>query len=163
MQDVKDQILIRRWKESDFDDAVVLNREAEQGLGIPPETGDWSKDMEGVKETFLDGGGEFLVGHLDGELVVMGGFKINGDKSAEVKRMRVSPSLHRQGIGRWFLNLLEDKMRELGIKNVDVSTLSAQHAALGLYRSMGYLEIGQKPGTGVEEGTTIVSFVKKLG
>jgi ribosomal protein S18 acetylase RimI-like enzyme len=162
MSDVKEQIVLRRWEESDFEDAVVLNREAEEGLGIPPETGDWAKDMQGIKEVFLDGGGEFLVGHLDGKLVVMGGFKIGNNKSAEVKRMRVSPSLHRQGIGSWFLSLLEDKMRERGIEYTDVSTLSAQQAALGLYNSMGYMQVGKKPGSGVEAATTIVSFKKKL-
>lgn len=161
-EDIKGKIKIRRWQESDFNDAVNLNRDAEQGLGIPPESGSWEKDMVGIKELFLDGGGEFIVGHMDGEMVLMGGFKMLSIDSAEVKRMRVSPKFHRLGLGSWLLNTLEEKMKERGIKNSFVSTLSAQSAALGLYGASGYRKIGEKPGLGAESEFSVVSFKKEL-
>ena len=129
---VIDKIAIRRWRASDFNEAVVLNREAESPLGIPPETGDWTRDMLGIKMTFLDSGGEFLVGHINARLVVMGGFKPLDETTAEIKRIRVTPSLHRKGVGRWFLGLLEDSMRSKGITEARVSTLSAQTGAIRL-------------------------------
>jgi GNAT superfamily N-acetyltransferase len=156
------EISVRRWQASDFEDAVTLNREAESGLGIPPETGDWATDMVGIEETFLDGGGEFLVGHREEKLVVMGGFKRLDLTTVEVKRMRVTPSLHGRGVGYWFLDLLEEKMQEIGVTGVTVSTLSAQPGALRLYKGAGYTEIGRKPEPGLPNGIVGVYFTKTL-
>jgi ribosomal protein S18 acetylase RimI-like enzyme len=161
-ESIRDKIELRSWRESDFDGAVQLNKDAESGLGIPPETGSWETDMLGIKEIFLDSGGDFLVGYIDDKLVVMGGYKILDSHSAEVKRMRVSPELHRKGLGSWMLGALEDRMSKKGIKTSFVSTLNAQEAALGLYVHNGYQETGRKPGSGVEKRFEIVSFKKDL-
>ena len=161
-ENIKDKIELRSWRESDFKGAVQLNRDAESGLGIPPETGSWETDMLGINEIFLDSGGDFLVGYLDNKLVVMGGYKIIDSQTAEVKRMRVSPELHRKGLGSWMLGALEDRMREKGVKTSLVSTLNAQEAALGLYIYNGYHETGRKPGSGVEKKFEVVSFKKDL-
>ncbi len=161
-EDVRDKIKLRQWQEADFIDAVKLNKDAKKGLGVPPELGSWEKDMIGIKELFLDGGGDFIVGHIGNEMVLMGGFKLLSAGSAEVKRMRVSPRLHRLGLGSWLLGILEDKMRENGIKTSFVSTLSVQKAALGLYSACGYKKIGIKSGSGVESDFKVVSFKKEL-
>jgi GNAT superfamily N-acetyltransferase len=158
-----EQIQLRPWQDSDFDAAVTLNREAEEHIGIGSESGDWAKDMQGISETFAGSGGEFLVGQLDEDIVVMGGFKRLSDTTAEVKRMRVSPGLQGQGIGPQLLGILEDKMRESGVKKSVVSTLSVQEAALKLYARAGYTETGREELTeGPEEGSTVVSFEKSL-
>jgi GNAT superfamily N-acetyltransferase len=162
MSEIYQQIALRNWKELDFEDSVKLNCEAEKGLGIPPETGDWRTDMLGVKRTFIDSGGEFLVGHLNEELVIMGGFKPLDNKVAEVKRMRVSPSLHRKGLGKWMLKTIEQRMKIKGYSESRVSTLDAQEAALGLYESSGYEEISRDPASGMESGFKVVTFIKKL-
>lgn len=159
-----DQIALRSWQDTDFDSAVTLNREAEEHIGIGSETGDWARDMEGIAETFIGSGGEFLVGHIDEELVVMGGYKCLSTGGAEVKRMRVTPSLQGWGVGPWLLGQLEERMMQAGIGNVVVSTLSVQSAALKLYARAGYEETGREMLTeGVEAGFTVVSFAKSLG
>ncbi len=160
-EEVKDKIVVRRWRESDFHRAVKLNMDAEVELGIPPETGSWELDMVGVKEVFLDSGGDFLVGFMGDEMILMGGFKIISPDTAEVKRMRILPEYHRLGLGSWLLNMLEQEMKKGGIVKVLVSTLDVQNAALGLYRSNGYTEVARKSGSGGESKFQVVSFEKK--
>ncbi len=67
-----------------FDTAVILNKEAEEHIGIGSESGDWVKDMQGINETFRGSGGEFLVGHLNEKMVVMGSFKVHSLGIAKV-------------------------------------------------------------------------------
>jgi GNAT superfamily N-acetyltransferase len=157
------KIDIRTWEDSDFENAVILNREAEEHIGMKSENGDWVKDMEGVSDVFLKGGGDFLVGFLDKKLIVMGGYKRLAKKQIEIKRMRVSPDLQGKGIGRWFLELLEKKAKESGITYSVVSTTSKQTGALRLYSGSGYKEVGRRiEDRGHDKGLTIVSFTKKL-
>ncbi|MGZ6004791.1 MAG: GNAT family N-acetyltransferase [Candidatus Saccharimonadales bacterium] len=160
---VIERLHTRPWQDSDFADAVVLNREAEEHIGIGSESGDWARDMEGITETFEGSGGEFLVSHLDEKMVAMGGFKLHTPTIAEVKRMRVSPELQGKRIGPWFLGLLEADMRNAGITDSVVSTLSVQEAALKLYSRAGYTEVKREELTeGPEKGFVVVSFVKNL-
>jgi ribosomal protein S18 acetylase RimI-like enzyme len=119
--------------------------------------------MQGITETFMGSGGEFVVGHINEELVVMGGYKCLSSGVAEVKRMRVAPQLQGRGVGPWLLGQLEARMAEAGIGDVVVSTLSVQSAALKLYARAGYEETGRETLTeGPETGFTVVSFAKSL-
>ncbi len=158
-----EQIHVRPWEDADFPNAVILNREAEEHIGIGSESGDWRRDMVGISETFAGSGGEFLVGHLEAEMVVMGGFKRLSQTIAEVKRMRVTPQLQGQRIGPWFLGILEADMKNIGLKESAVSTLSTQTAALKLYSRAGYFETGREELTdGPEKGFVVVSFSKNF-
>lgn len=156
-------ISLRSWHNDDFEQSVVLNREAEEHIGMASETGDWANDMRDIEKTFIRSGGEFLIGLLAEKFVVMGGFKPLSATTAEIKRMRVTPELQGKGIGRWFLGILEDRIRSSGVPIIEVSTTSEQEGALRLYSGSGYIETGRR----VEDrehdfGLTIVSFVKEL-
>lgn len=164
-----ERIQLRPWQETDFDAAVVLNREAEEHIGIGSENGDWAKDMEGITATFAGSGGKFLVGHLiEGtkvaeNMAVMGGYKLHTPTLAEVKRMRVTPELQGKRIGPWLLGVLETDMRGIGVTDVIVSTLSKQAGALKMYDRAGYTETGREELIeGPEKGFTVVSFAKSL-
>jgi GNAT superfamily N-acetyltransferase len=119
--------------------------------------------MVGLGQTFMGSGGEFLLGHIKEKLVVMGGFKLLSESLAEIKRMRVAPSLQGQGIGYWFLDLLEDRIKNSGVFDINLSTTSKQEGALRLYAGAGYEETGrEKIDRGHEKGLIVVSFTKSL-
>ncbi len=65
--------------------------------------------------------------------------------AAEVKRMFVSPSHRRRGLGRVVLDHLEATAREAGAEAMILETGVAQPEAMGLYESAGYTVI---PGFG---------------
>jgi GNAT superfamily N-acetyltransferase len=65
--------------------------------------------------------------------------------AAEVKRMFVSPSHRRRGLGRVVLDHLEATAREAGAAVMILETGDAQPEAMALYESSGYITI---PGFG---------------
>ena len=90
-----------------------------------------------VPEAFDPPAGVFLIGWVDGEPVVCGGFRAHGP-DAELKRMFV-PAGHRgKGYARAILAALEETARSAGYPRVILETGTAQPEAIALYTSSGY-------------------------
>jgi ribosomal protein S18 acetylase RimI-like enzyme len=92
--------------------------------------------------------GHFVVGYVDGVPVAMGGWRRLGDRrglpsprTAEIKRMYVSPAARGRGLSRIVLAELETTARAAGLDWLVLETGRPQTSALGLYRSSGYCEI----------------------
>jgi GNAT superfamily N-acetyltransferase len=86
--------------------------------------------------------GVFLVGYLDGEPACAGGLKRLDEQAAEIKRMYVVPGARRRGLARVLLGALEDAARERAYCVVRLDTGPRQPHAMALYRSAGYVDIG---------------------
>jgi GNAT superfamily N-acetyltransferase len=98
------------------------------------------KDLDSIQEEYLDRGGEFLVGVLNDEVVAMGAFRAGSSSDvAELKRMRVEPTLQGQGIGAQLLELLESKAQDRGYKTMILDTVEGS-AGQQLYLRHGYQE-----------------------
>lgn len=95
-------------------------------------------------DTFVAPAGIFLVGYLDGQPVVTGGWRRIGlarlgtSVTAEIKRMYVADDARGLGLARAMLVRLERTAREAGIEALVLSTGEPQVAAVGLYSSAGY-------------------------
>ena len=107
-------------------------------------SGPWDDDLTMIPATYLESGGEFLVGLEDRQIVAMGALRKTNDDRAEIKRMRVHPSAQRRGLGRRVLRGLERRAIELGYRTLVLDTTIDQRPAQALYRSEGYIEIGQR-------------------
>ena len=114
------------------------------------DTMDWDSDLDDIQGVYLQTGGEFLVGVIDGVIVAMGGLRLNDDGSATLKRMRVHPRFQRRGYGRELLRRLEEAARQRRATRIVLDTLPAQGAALALYSSSGYVETHRAERDGVE-------------
>jgi GNAT superfamily N-acetyltransferase len=96
---------------------------------------------------FAPPGGLFVVGYLDGEPVVCGGWRAQdappefrpGD--AEIKRMYVTPLARGQGLARALLAELERTALLAGRRRMVLETGTAQPEAIALYVSSGYTPI----------------------
>ncbi|XGP74264.1 GNAT family N-acetyltransferase [Actinokineospora auranticolor] len=82
--------------------------------------------------------GLFLVGYLDGAPVAMGGWRVHGDGSAELKRMYVTPSARGLGLARALLAELESTAAAAGHPRLVLETGTMQPEAIALYESSGY-------------------------
>lgn len=149
---------IRRYESADHDQVVRLHRVGLESVGAYVHGGPWDDDLQQIEKTYLDARGEFLVGVLDQQVAAMGALRRVDEHTAELKRMRVSPSLQQRGLGRQMLHALEARAFELGYTVIVLDTTARQAAAIALYKVHGYLETGRE-----ELGPLpIVSFRKTL-
>lgn len=150
---------LRRFSPSDEEAVWDLHNIALQDTGAHRGNGPWDEDLRAIPDIYLEEGGEFLVGSLDGRLVAMGALRRMTGRVGEIKRMRVHPLFQRRGFGRQVLAALEERARELGYRAVRLDTAVVQTAAQSLYRSAGYREVGR----GQIGGLDVVYFEKRLG
>ena len=80
------------------------------------------------------------MGVLADRVVAMGAVRPRDETTAEVKRMRVHPDVQRRGYGRAILRRLEERALQLGYRRLILDTTERQIAAIGLYRSEGFVE-----------------------
>jgi ribosomal protein S18 acetylase RimI-like enzyme len=134
---------LRRYEESDAGTVWRLHEDGLRQMNAHAGHGPWDDDLRSILASYLDSGGEFLVGVVGGEVVAMGALRRVSATVAEVKRMRVDIRFQRQGFGRTILRRLEQRARELGYRTLRLDTTVTQVPAQHLYRACGYREMGR--------------------
>ncbi len=123
---------VRRYEPEDREAVWRLHNEALDGVGAHLGNGPWDDDLHEIEAAYLEAGGEFLVGVLDGRVVAMGALRRVSPGRAEIKRMRVEPALQGRGHGR---------AAELGYSTLRLDTTVHQRAARRMYEGNGYREL----------------------
>jgi len=131
---------IRRYQGSDHDQVLCLHRVALAAIGADAGPGPWDDDLEQIEQSYLTVRGDFLVGILDDRVAAMGALRHIDQQTAELKRMRVSPSLNNKGLGRRILHALEARARELRLYRRGPGHQRPADGRHRLYRTEGYLE-----------------------
>jgi GNAT superfamily N-acetyltransferase len=149
---------LRRFDDADAEAVRELHNLALYDAGAHLGAGPWDDDLRSIRSSYLEDGGEFLVGLLDGRLVAMGALRHVTDAAAEIRRMRVHPRYQRQGFGGAVLAGLEDRAVELGYSKLRLDTTVMQTAAQALYAREGYTEVGRGQLAGVE----VIYYEKRL-
>ncbi len=85
--------------------------------------------------------GGWVVAYVDNEPVGCGGFKAVDEETVEIRRVFLSPTARGQGLGRLMLRELEAQAGARGYRRARLTTGNRQPEALGLFRSVGYVEI----------------------
>jgi GNAT superfamily N-acetyltransferase len=150
---------VRRYGASD-DDARLrdLHERALCEVDAYVEAPVWDADLDAIEETYLDAGGEFLVGELDDEIVAMGALKPRDERTAELTRMRVAPDHQQRGYGTRLLAELEACARELGYVRLVLDTTERQVGARRLYEKSGYERVTETEW----RGYTVLFYEKSL-
>jgi len=139
-----DVLHIRRYRPADRDAVWELHNVALGAVGAHGGHGPFDDDLHHIEDVYLERGGEFLVGELDGRIVAMGALRRHTDETAEITRMRVHPDFWRRGFGRQVLTRLERRAAELEYRSLSLETTTGQTAAQELYRNSGYVEAGRR-------------------
>ncbi|MBN2448769.1 MAG: GNAT family N-acetyltransferase [Lentisphaeria bacterium] len=143
-------LIIRGYEHADHDAVWDLHNRALHAVGAHPGNGPWDEDLHRVEAIYLQDGGEFLVGTLEGRVVAMGALRRRSPTHAEVVRMRVDPSLQRRGFGQAILAEIESRARLRGYRVLRLETTVRQTAAQALYEKNGYRRIGRAQSAGFE-------------
>ncbi len=141
---------VRRYRASDHDAVWELHNIALNEVGAHAGNGPWDDDLHRIEDEYIEAGGEFYVGSVDGRIVAMGGLKRLSDCCAEICRMRVHPDFQRRGLGGRILRMLEKQARELGFRRLTLETTVGQVAAIGMYLKAGYGEVSRARKLGFE-------------
>jgi GNAT superfamily N-acetyltransferase len=90
--------------------------------------------------------GAWVVAYANGEPAGCAGVKRLDGTTGEVKRLFLLPAARGRGAGRALMEELERHARELGFERLRLDTGDRQPEALGLFRSLGFREIGDYNG-----------------
>lgn len=171
------RLAFRRYEPSDHDAVHALHERGLRAAGSwtdPAELPDWVEaDMDDIEGAYLDSGGEFLVceGASEGGdgLLAMGAFRPlpaesfhdrPDGRTAELKRMRVDPDHHREGVGSALLCELERRADAAGFEHVVLDTGVGMDGARAFYERHGYAHRGDVT---VPHGETLALYAKRLG
>jgi GNAT superfamily N-acetyltransferase len=120
---------LRSFRDDDAEAVWQLHDLALEEAGAHGGQGPWEDDLRDIHATYLDSGGEFLVGFVNGELVAIGGLVRRSPDEGEIRRMRVHPDFQRRGLGRLLLERLEERAQALGCRMIRLDTTEQQTAA----------------------------------
>ncbi len=141
-------VTFRRYQDIDHDGAWSVFAAGTEQLGF--ENGPWDDDMHHIPAVYLEPGGEFIVGDVDGRIVAVAAYRREPDGRASVHRVAVHPDMQRRGVGRALMAALEDRARRAGVTSLYLDTSIGQVAAQKLYTSCGYAEVSHIVQSGVE-------------
>ena len=136
---VLDEITFRQFEYEDVGAVWRLHEEALRAVATFDEVQE-DKDLLDIQANYIDNGGDFIVGLIDGEIVAMAGFRKLTETQAELKRMRVKPELQGQGIGAKLLNMIEKLAKAHGYTTITLDCSEQQEVANNLYKRNGYEE-----------------------
>lgn len=103
----------------------------------------FKEDLSDIQKYFLYAGGCFFVVEKDGKIIGMIGSKKIGSGLGFMKRFRVHPDFHGQGIGRKLLEQVLKWMKENNMPRSFICTGKKETVAHHLYESLGAIRKGE--------------------
>lgn len=141
---------MRRYRSADYEAAWELHTNGIKQVGIDIEHGSWEADMHDIENHYIGGGGDFLVGTLDGDIIAIAAFRKVSDTCAEIKRMRVAQEYQGRGLGEAMLLRLLELATERGFTEFCLDTTGHMVAAQRLYEKHGFREVRRDERLGFE-------------
>lgn len=127
--------------------AAALFREYAESLPFPLDYQGFEHELATLPGKYADPGGAILIARRRGEAVGCIAMRpieaMAGDPApvCEMKRMYVRPTARGLGLGRLLAAALLEQARARGYRMMKLDTESDFAAAVGLYRSLGFVEI----------------------
>jgi GNAT superfamily N-acetyltransferase len=117
----------------------------------------WSKKaVENKKQEYLtseveklcsDPHGIYYLLELEGAIIGMGALHQIREETGEIKRMYIRPAYRGKGYGKALMQQLLQKAKEFGYRSVYLDSGRFMTTAHKLYRSFGFVECNEYPGT----------------
>jgi putative acetyltransferase len=136
-------IQLRRYRPRDYQGLLVFLNVAlgEIGHGFLPDGKD--TDIRDVDQVYIKNHGSFRVIDDQGEIRGCVGVRRLSDEIAELKRLYLAQECRGLGFGRALCMSAIEDARNLGYKCLRLDTTARSHAALALFRKLGFYEIAR--------------------
>lgn len=105
------------------------------------DAGAFEEELASLPGKYAPPHGRLLLAELNGQPVGCVALRALDAGACEMKRMFVPPAFHSQGVGRALAEAVIDDAKAIGYTTMRLDTSREQHQALGLYRSLGFVEI----------------------
>ncbi len=102
----------------------------------------YQKELEHPESKYGMPEGRLYLAYWDGQLVGCIGLRKLDEDRGELKRLYVRPDFRGRSIGEALIRRILDDARQIGYRYVLLDTLPFLHAAITLYRKIGFHEIG---------------------
>ena len=166
-------VQVRAATTADLDDVRRLFRgfvrwhHARQGEDLPLvlryfDEAAWEAELAGLPGAYAPPGGALLVADLDGSVVGCVALRALDAERCEMKRMYVDDTGRGHGVGRALGEAVVAAGRDAGHREMYLDTSVNQHEAIGLYRSLGFEEVGPYYDLPAELRDWLVYFRKVL-
>lgn len=119
----------------------------------------WTQGM--FHQEMRNGPSHFYLAFHEDCLIAYGGFWMILDE-VHITKITVAPPLRGQGLGRVFMSFLEARGAEAGGKVIRLEVRESNAPARGLYRSMGFEEIGIRKNYYAVSAEHAIVMVKQL-
>ena len=102
----------------------------------------WEAEIDGLPGAYAaTEGGALLLATLGGNAVGCVALRQFDDESCEMKRMYVDDTGRGHGVGRALGEAIVERAHDLGYSAMHLDTSVEQHEAIGLYRSLGFVDV----------------------
>ena len=128
--------------QSDIEEARVLFKEYEAGLGISLCFQNFAEELANLPGDYAPPRGRLLLAREYDQLLGCIALRPLGPTVCEMKRLFVRPDYRDRGLGRVLVEALIEEARKIGYTHMRLDTLPGRmDRAIALYRSIGFVEI----------------------
>lgn len=134
---------IRAAERADRDQAIELVRSVVREFSLHFDAQGADAELMSMPDSYRDTGGACLVvvDGADSIVGTLGMMPVTYDM-VELRKMYLLPATRGHGVGRALVNYAIDWARDSGFARIELETAAAMHAAMALYRKVGFVPLG---------------------
>ncbi len=102
---------------------------------------DFTRELTDLPGEYAPPSGRLLLAVSEGDAAGCAAMRRIEEEVCELKRMYIRPKHRGKGIGRIMAEVMIGEARKLGYKRMRLDTLSTMKEAIGLYESLGFIDI----------------------
>lgn len=121
-------------------EARALFVEYAQSLGFSLCFQGFDEELAGLPGKYAPPEGRLLLARVAGHLAGCVALQPIDARACEMKRLYVRPDFRGRGVGRALAQAIVEAGRQIGYRTMRLDTLNSMPEAIGLYRSMGFVE-----------------------
>lgn len=122
-------------------EARALFVEYAQSLGFSLCFQGFDDELAGLPGKYAPPKGRLLLARVAGHLAGCVALQPIDARACEMKRLYVRPDFRGRGVGRALAQAIVEAGRQIGYRTMRLDTLTSMPEAIGLYRSMGFVDI----------------------